>query len=53
MKKFEYKEPEFNVVKASCEDVLTMSNFGGLDVTPNQSWVTATTGGDGGMIVFS
>ena len=26
MKKFEYKEPEFTVVQANVEDVLTISN---------------------------
>lgn len=53
MKKFEYKEPEFKVVKATCEDILTMSNNGNLS-SASQPWVTATTGGDGGMApIFS
>ena len=29
MKKFEYKEPEFNVVLTSAEDILTTSQGGG------------------------
>ncbi|MBQ8981731.1 MAG: hypothetical protein IJ077_09010 [Eubacterium sp.] len=44
-KNFEYKEPEFKVVIANCEDVLTASGgdeptpTGNLPVTTND-WVT-------------
>ncbi|MBR1530739.1 MAG: hypothetical protein IJ643_01630 [Eubacterium sp.] len=41
-KNFEYKEPEFKVVIADCEDVLTASDptpTGNLPVTTND-WVT-------------
>jgi hypothetical protein len=47
-KNFEYKEPEFKVVIANCEDVLTASGegptpTGNLPVTTND-WVTPSVG---------
>ena len=46
-KKFEYKEPEFKVVIANCEDVLTASGeptpTGHLSVADN-NWVTPSFG---------
>ncbi|MBR0413086.1 MAG: hypothetical protein IJI47_05930 [Eubacterium sp.] len=42
MKKFEYKEPEFKVVQANTEDVLTLSN------APTD-WDTGANGNNGGV----
>ena len=44
MTKFEYKEPEFIVVQANTEDVLTAS----LDIE-NTSWDTGAGGNAGGV----
>ncbi len=55
-KNFEYKEPEFKVVIANCEDVLTAS--GGLpegtlsSVTRRRSWDTATWDEFGGSFTL-
>jgi hypothetical protein len=47
MTKFEYKEPEFYVVQANTEDVLTAST---LDVA-NDAWDTGA-GSNGGGVGF-
>ena len=46
MTKFEYKEPEFNVVQANTEDILTASMT--LN-TVTDHWDTAGFGRNGGM----
>ena len=46
MKKFEYKEPEFKVVQANTEDVLTAS--GTLD-NASSAWDTGAGGNAGGV----
>ena len=48
MKKFEYKEPEFIVVQANTEDILTAS--GTLDTASN-AWDTGA-GSNGGGVGF-
>ena len=42
MTKFEYKEPEFKVVQANVEDVLTLSN-------EPVDWDTGANGNNGGV----
>ena len=44
MKKYEYREPEFNVVKTAQQDVLTASGDGLLDVV-SSAWDTISQGG--------
>ena len=46
MTKFEYKEPEFNVVQANTEDILTASMT--LNMV-SDAWDTAGSGRNGGM----
>ena len=46
MKKFEYKEPEFIVVQANTEDILTAS---GTLPTANSNWDTGANGNNGGV----
>ncbi len=46
MTKFEYKEPEFNVVQANTEDILTASLT--LD-TIDSNWDTGKTGKNGAV----
>jgi hypothetical protein len=45
MKKFEYKEPEFMIVQANTEDVLTTSPI----ETVSSAWDTGVGGRNGGM----